>query len=115
MGHRRVSRLRSDQSASTDRRHFHHTTGDLAYRLILLSTDIKLLWTSFDLVTDRLMPSVTDRLLIMYDILLQHLLLCYSSCVHSILDFIYGRCEHPLVTELNNEYFTRQMFFLKFF
>ena len=37
----------------------------------LLSTNIKLLQTSFDLLTDRLMPSVTDRLLIMYGILLQ--------------------------------------------
>jgi len=26
----------------------------------LLSTNIKLLWTSFDLLTDRLMPSATD-------------------------------------------------------
>ena len=40
----------------------------------LLSTNIKLLKTSFDLMTHRLTPSVTDRLLIMYGILLQHLL-----------------------------------------
>jgi len=32
------------------------------------------------------MPSVTDRLLIMYGILLQHLFLRYSSCVQSIMD-----------------------------
>ena len=53
----------------------------------LLSRNIKLLWTSFDLLTDRLMPSVTDRLLIMYGILLQHLFLCNSSCVQSIMEF----------------------------
>jgi len=41
----------------------------------LLSTNIKLQYTSFDLLTDRLMPSVTDRLLIMYVILLRHFLL----------------------------------------
>ena len=50
----------------------------------LLSTNIK---TSFDLLTDRLTPSVTDQLLIMCGILLQHLFLCYSSCVQSILGF----------------------------
>jgi len=33
------------------------------------------------LLTDRLVPPATDRLLIMYGILLQHLCLCYSSCV----------------------------------
>ena len=53
----------------------------------LLSRNIKLLWTSFDLLTDRLMPSVTDRLLIMYCILLHHLFLCYDSCVQSIMGF----------------------------
>jgi len=53
----------------------------------LLSTNIILLYTSFDLMTDRLTPSVTDRLLIMYSILLQHLYLCYRSCVPSILGF----------------------------
>jgi len=35
----------------------------------LLSRNIKLLWTSFDLLTDTLTPSVTDWLLIMYGIL----------------------------------------------
>ena len=38
-------------------------------------------------MTDRLTPSVTDRLLIMYDILLQHFCLSYSSCVQSIVGF----------------------------
>jgi len=36
-----------------------------------LHKNCKLLKTSFDLLTDRLMPSVTDRLLIKYGILLQ--------------------------------------------
>jgi len=53
----------------------------------LLSTNIKLLQTSFDLLTDRLMPSVTDRLLIMYGILLQCFFLCGSSCVQSVMGF----------------------------
>jgi len=51
------------------------------------------------------MQSVTDQLLIMYGILLQHLFLCYSSCVQSKWDFLYGWCEHLFVSELNNEYF----------
>jgi len=38
---------------------------------------------SFDLVTDRLMPSVTDRLLIMYGILLQHLFFVVTVVVYS--------------------------------
>ena len=53
----------------------------------LLLTNIRLLQASFDLLTDRLMPSVTDRLLIMYGILLQHLFLCYSSCIQLIMAF----------------------------
>ena len=36
-------------------------------------------------LTDRLTPSVTNRLLIMYGILVQHL--CYSSCVQSFVGF----------------------------
>jgi len=40
--------------------------------LTLLSTDIKILYTSFESMTDRLTPSATDRLLIMYGILLRH-------------------------------------------
>ena len=39
----------------------------------LLSINIKLPYISFDLLTDRLTPSVTDQLLIMYDILLRQL------------------------------------------
>jgi len=53
-------------------------------------------------MTDRLTPSVTDRLLIMYSILLQHLYLCYSSCVQSIIGFLYGRCEHLFIADLIN-------------
>ena len=53
------------------------------------------------------MLSVTDRLLIMYGILLQRLFLCYNSCVQSIVGFfLYGWCENLFVIELNNEYFT---------
>jgi len=56
----------------------------------LLSTNIKLRKASFDLLTDRLTPSVTDRLLSMYGILLQRLFLCYSSCVQSIMGLLNG-------------------------
>ena len=48
----------------------------------LLSTNIKLLYTSYYLLTDRLTPPVTDRLLIIYGILLQHLFLC-TAVVYS--------------------------------
>ena len=65
----------------------------------LLSTNIKLLYTSFDLLTERLMPSVTDRLLIMSGILLQHIFLCYSSCIQSIMGFLYV-CEGRFVSNL---------------
>jgi len=41
----------------------------------------------FELMTDRLTPSVTDRLLIMYSILLQQPFLCCTSCVQSIMGF----------------------------
>jgi len=40
--------------------------------------------------TDRLATSATDQLLIMYDILLRHLFLCYSSYVQSFMGFLYG-------------------------
>jgi len=71
--------------------------------------NIKLLQTSLDLLTDRLMPSVTDRQLIMHSILLQHFFLRDSSCVQSIMVFLYGWCEHLFISELTNEYFTRQI------
>ena len=56
------------------------------------------------------MPSVTDQLLIMYGILLQCLFLPYSSCVQLIMGFLCGWCEHLFVSELTDEYFTRQIF-----
>ena len=56
--------------------------------LTSFSTDIKLLKTSFHLLTDRLTPSVTDRLLIMYGILLRHRFLCCSSCVQWVIGFL---------------------------
>jgi len=65
----------------------------------LLSTNIKLLHTSFDLLTDT--PSVTDRLLIMYGILLRQLFLFYSSCVQSITVFLCSWREHLFVSDLN--------------
>jgi len=61
-------------------------------------------------MTYRLTPSVTDRLLIMYGILLQCLFLCYNSCVVNNRIYLYGWCEHLFVSELHNEYFTRQIF-----
>ena len=56
--------------------------------LTSLSTDIKILQTSFDALTDRLTPSMTDRLLIMYGILLRHLFLCCRSCVPWVMRFL---------------------------
>ena len=43
--------------------------------------------TSFDLLTERLTLSVTDRQLFMSGILLQHNFFCYSSCIQSIMGF----------------------------
>jgi len=59
-------------------------------------------------MTDRLTPSATYRLLIMYGILLQHPFLCYSS--GGIMGFLYGQRELLFVTELNNKHFTRKYF-----
>jgi len=66
-------------------------------------------------MTDRQTPSVTDRLLMMYGILLQHCFLCYSSWVQSIMGFFMWQRERLFVTELNNKHFTRQMFKKSFF
>jgi len=55
----------------------------------LLSTNIKLLYTSFDLLADRLMLSVTDRLLIMYGILLQQLFFVMAVVYSGSWDFFY--------------------------
>jgi len=43
----------------------------------LLSTNIRLLWTYFDLLTNKLTSSVIDRLPIMYGILMRYLFLSY--------------------------------------
>jgi len=51
------------------------------------------------------MPSVTDLLLVMYGILLQHQLCTVDNGI-----FLCGWHEHLFVGELNNEYFTRQIF-----
>jgi len=48
-------------------------------------------------MADRVMPSVTNRLLIMYGIL--HYV-CYSSCVQLITGLLRGRCERLFVTDL---------------
>jgi len=48
-------------------------------------------------LTDRLTPSVTDQLLSMHGSLLQRLFLCYDTCVHSLVGFLYGSCEHLLL------------------
>jgi len=76
----------------------------------LLSTNIKLLQTSFDLLTDRLTPSVTDRLLIMYSILLRQLFFVAAVVYSGSWDFLYGRCKQLFVSELNNAYFSRHLF-----
>ena len=38
----------------------------------------------------------------MYSILLQHLYLCYSSCVQLTMGFLYGQCERLFITGLTN-------------
>jgi len=53
----------------------------------LLSTNNKLLWTSFHLLTDRLAPSVTDRLLIMYGILQWQLFFVVAVVYSGLWDF----------------------------
>jgi len=53
----------------------------------LLSRNIKLLQTSFDLLNDRLVPSVTDRLLIMLGILLQQLFFVAAVVYSGSWDF----------------------------
>jgi len=59
-------------------------------------------------MTDRLTPSATDQLLIIYGIFLQNPFFCYSSGVQSIMGFSYGQHERLFVTELNNKHFTRK-------
>jgi len=76
----------------------------------LLSTNIELLYTSFDLLTDRLTPSVIDRLLITYGILLRLLFFVAAVVYSGSWDFLYGRCKQLFVSELNNAYFSRHLF-----
>ena len=57
------------------------------------------------------MPSVTERLLITYSILLQRLFLCYSSCVKTTVGFFYtAGLNIFFLSELNIEYFTKEIF-----
>jgi len=76
----------------------------------LLSTNIKLLQTSFDLLADRLTPSLTDQLLIMYGILLRQLFFVVAVVCIGSWDFLCGRCKQLFVSELNNAYFSRHLF-----
>jgi len=59
-----------------------------------------------DLMTDRLTPSVTDLLLIVYGILLRQLF--FVAAV--VMEFLYGLCKQLFVSELNNAYFSRHLF-----
>jgi len=61
-------------------------------------------------LTDRLMPSMTDRLLIVYDILLRKLFFAVAVVYSGSWDFSYGRCKQLFVSELNNAYFTEHLF-----
>jgi len=76
----------------------------------LLSRNIKLLQTSFDLLTDRLVLSVTDRLLITYGILLQQLFFVVAVVNSGSWDFLYGRCKQLFVSELKNAYLSIHLF-----
>ena len=76
----------------------------------LLSTNIELLYTSFDLLTDRLTPSVIDRLLITYGILLRQLFFVAAVVYSGSWDFLYGRCKQLFVSEFNNGYLSRRFF-----
>ena len=69
--------------------------------LTLFSTDIKILQTSFDILTSRLTPSATDRLLIIYGILLRHLFLCCRSCVPWVMRFFDTADVSALLLENN--------------
>jgi len=63
--------------------------------LTLLSTDIKILQISFDILTNRLTPSATDQLLIMYGIFLWNLFLCCRSCVPWVMWFLIWLTQTP--------------------
>jgi len=57
-------------------------------------------------MTDRLTPSVTDLLLIVYGILLRQLF--FVAAV--VMEFLYGLCKQLFVSELNNAYLSRHLF-----
>jgi len=57
----------------------------------------RLIWVYYRQISNCCRPVLTDRLLIMYGILLQHRFLCYSSCVQSVMGFLYGRCERLFI------------------
>jgi len=64
----------------------------------------------FDLLTDRLTPSVTDRLLIMYGILLRQLFFGLAVVSTESWGFLHGRCKQLFVSELNHVNFSRHLF-----
>jgi len=78
--------------------------------MCLLSTNIKLLLTSFELLTDGLKPSVTYRLLIMYGILPRQIFFVAAVVYSGSWDCLYGQRKELFVTELNNAYFSRHLF-----
>jgi len=56
-------------------------------------------------------PSATDQLLIMYGILLRHLFFFVAAVVYSQLwDFFYMIDVNIFVSELNNAYFSREIY-----
>jgi len=64
-------------------------------------------------MTDRLMPLVTPTADHVWHFAATYIL-CYSSCVKSIMRLLYGRYERLFLTELKNKYFTRQIFYRVF-
>jgi len=53
---------------------------------------------------------MTDRLLIMYGILLRQLFFVAAVVYSGSWDFLYGWCKQLFVNELNNAYFSRHLF-----
>ena len=53
---------------------------------------------------------MTDRLLIMYDILPRQLFFVAAVVYSGSWDFLYDRCKQLFVSELNNAYFSRHLF-----
>ena len=73
--------------------------------LTFSATDIKLLYTTFALPTNRLMPSASDRLLIMYSIFCNMLIFVAEVVYSGSCNVEYGRCEQASVMEYNTAYF----------